>query len=313
MRRRQFIWLLGGSALTTWPFKADAQQDRQMRRVGMLLNAPEADAEMMARVGAFERALKDLGWILGTNLRLDVRYTVENDALAEKAKELLALAPDVILANATPTVAALLKVTRTVPIVFVAVTDPVGSGFVQNLARPTGNTTGFLTAEFGFGAKLLELLKEVAPSVRKVIIVTDLENRSAAPQFAAIQAVAPSAGVDLTLLDMNDKVSFERQIGELARSGNVGVIALRLSDVITHRALIIKLAAQYRLPAVHPLRIFVADGGLISYGPDTVDHFRQAASYVARILKGDKPADLPIQAPTHYTPKRWASACHLAY
>jgi putative tryptophan/tyrosine transport system substrate-binding protein len=299
MRRREFISLIGGTA-AGWPFAAAAQQDKQLRHVGMLVNGPEADAEMMARVAAFKKVMQELGWVLGTNLRLDIRYGVNDDELREKAKELVGLNPDVIMGMAPPSVIALLRVTRTIPIVFAAVTDPVGMGIVQNLARPGGNATGFLTAEFGFGAKLLELLKEAAPGIRKAIIVTDLENRSAAPQFAAIQAVAPSVGVDVTLLGMNDKVSFERQIGDLARSGNGGLVALRLSDVITNRALIIKLAAQYRLPAVYPLRIFVADGGLVSYGPDTVGQFGQAASYVDRVLKGEKPADLPVQAPTKY-------------
>ena len=186
----------------------------------MLVNGPEADAEMMARVAAFKKVMQDLGWVLGTNLRLDIRYGVNGDELREKAKELVALHPDVIMGMAPPSVIALLRVTRTIPIVFAAVTDPVGMGIVQNLACPGGNATGFLTAEFGFNAKLLELLKEAAPGIRKVIIITDLENRSAAPQFAAIQAVAPSVGVDVTLLGMNDRVSFERQIGDLARSGN---------------------------------------------------------------------------------------------
>jgi putative ABC transport system substrate-binding protein len=255
---------------------------------------------MMARVAAFKKVMQDLGWVVGTNLRLDIRYGVNDDELREKAKELVALNPDVIMGMAPPSVIALLRVTRTIPIVFAAVTDPVGMGIVQNLARPGGNATGFLTAEFGFGAKLLELLKEAAPGIRKVVIITDLENRSAAPQFAAIQAVAPSIGVDVTLLGMNDRVSFERQIGDLARSGNGGLIALRLSDVITNRALIIKLATQHRLPAVYPLRVFAADGGLVSYGPDTVGQFGQAASYVDRVLKGEKPTDLPVQAPTKY-------------
>ena len=299
MRRREFITLLGGAA-ATWPISAHAQQDKQLRHVGMLVNGPEADAEMMARVAAFKKVMQDLGWVLGTNLRLDIRYGVNDDELREKAKELVALNPDVIMGMAPPSVIALLRVTRTIPIIFAAVTDPVGMGIIQNLARPGGNATGFLTAEFGFGAKLLELLKEAAPSIRKVIIITDLENRSAAPQFAAIQAVAPSVGVDLTLLGMSDRVSFERQIGDLVRSGNGGLIALRLSDVIANRALIIKLAAQHRLPAVYPLRIFAADGGLISYGPDTVGQFGQAASYVDRILKGEKSSDLPVQAPTKY-------------
>ena len=298
MQRREFITLLGGAAV--WPFSARAQQSEQVRRVGMLVNGPETDAEVAARIAAFRKALQDFGWIPGTNLRVDIRFGVDNEELREKAKELVGLAPDVVWAIATPSVMALRRVTRTVPIVFVAVTDPVGLGIVQNLARPGGSATGFLSAEFGFGAKLLELLKEIAPGLRRVIIIIDLDNPSAAPQFAAIQTVAPSIGVELKLLGTNDSGLIERGISDFARAGNAGVIALRVQEVITHRKLIIKLAAQHRLPAIYPLHIFAADGGLISYGPDVVDASRQAASYVDRILKGEKPADLPVQAPTKY-------------
>jgi putative ABC transport system substrate-binding protein len=298
MQRRGFITLVGGAV--AWPIAGRAQQDQRMRRIGMLVNGPEADAEIAARVAAFRKALPDLGWVPGTNLQVDARFGANDDELREKAKELVGLAPDVILAMAPPSVIALQKVSRTIPIVFAAVTDPVGLGIVRSLARPGGNATGFLTAEFGFGAKLLGLLKELAPEVRKVIIATDLENRSAAPQFAAIQAMAFSAGVELLLLELHDKAVTEGQIADFAQSGNGGLIALRLATVIAHRAFIIKLAAQHRLPAVYPLYIFAADGGLISYGPDAVDQFRQAASYVDRILKGQKPADLPVQAPTKY-------------
>ena len=299
MRRREFITLLGGAAVA-WPVAARAQQSEQVRRIGMLVNGPETDAEVAARIAAFRKALQDFGWIPGTNLRVDIRFGVDNEELREKAKELVGLAPDVVWAIATPSVMALRRVTRTVPIVFVAVTDPVGLGIVQNLARPGGSATGFLSAEFGFGAKLLELLKEIAPGVQRVIILTELDNPSAAPQFAAIQTVAPSIGVELKLLGTNDSGLIERGISDFARAGNAGVIALRVQEVITHRKLIIKLAAQHRLPAIYPLHIFAADGGLISYGPDVVDASRQAASYVDRILKGEKPADLPVQAPTKY-------------
>jgi putative ABC transport system substrate-binding protein len=299
MRRREFITLLSGAA-AMWPLAARAQQVAGTRRIGMLVNGPETDAEVAARIAAFRKALQDFGWTPGTNLRVDIRSGVDNDDLREKAKELVGLAPDVVLAVATPSVMALLKVTRTVPIVFAAVTDPVGLGIVQNLSRPGGNVTGFLSAEFGFGAKLLELLKEIAPGIRRVIVLTGLDNPSAAPQFAAIQAVAPSMGIELKLLGFSDNGSIERGISEFAHAGNGGLIALRLQEVITHRKLIIKLAAQLRLPAVYPLQIFAKDGGLISYGPDVVDGFRQAASYVDRILKGEKPADLPVQAPTKY-------------
>jgi putative tryptophan/tyrosine transport system substrate-binding protein len=301
MRRRQFISLLGGAA-ATWPMATRAQQaGERMRRIGVLVNFPETDAEVVARLAAFRKALQDLGWAAsGANLRIDVRFGVDDDDMHKKAKELVDLAPDVVLAMSPPSVMALLKVTRAVPIVFAAVTDPVGLGIVQSLARPGGNATGFLSAEFGFGAKWLELLKEIAPDIRKVVVLTDPDNRGAAPQFAAIQAVAPSFRVELSLLRSNDSGWIERGINDFARSGNGGLIALRVAEVIAHRELIINMAALHRLPAVYPLRIFAADGGLISYGPDIVDQFRQAASYVDRILKGDKPAELAVQLPTRY-------------
>jgi putative tryptophan/tyrosine transport system substrate-binding protein len=210
----------------------------------------------------------------------------------------VALSPDLIFASTPPSVIAVKKTSRTVPIVFAAVTDPVGMGLVQSLAHPGGNATGFLSAEFGFTAKWLELLKEIAPGVRRVGIFTDQNNLGAAPQFPAIQTVASSLGVELILLDGTAGSVIESSIRDFARTANGGLIALRLSEVITHRDMIIKLAAQYRLPAVYPLHIFAADGGLVSYGPDVVDQFRQAASYVDRVLKGEKPSDLPVQAPT---------------
>jgi len=298
MRRRDFIALLSGAA-TTWPFAARAQQDQQMRRVGMLVNGPETDAMMMARVAAFRKGLNELGWT-SANSRIDIRYGVNDDELGEKAKELVELAPDVVMAMAPPSVRALRKVSRTIPIVFAAATDPVGLGIVQDLAHPGGNTTGFLTAEFGFGAKWLELLKEISPSIQRVLVVTDPDNQSSAAQFAAIQSLSPSMGVNVRLVGLHDNALVERAIAELAHSGNGGIIALRLSEVISQRKLIINLATRYRLPAIYPLRIFADDGGLIAYGPDTVDQFRLAASYVDRIVKGEKPGDLPVQAPTKF-------------
>ena len=299
MKRREFITLLGG-AVAAWPLAARAQQSQATRRIGVLLNGLTTDEEIVARLVAFRKALQDLGWTPDANLQIDIRYGTDNDELGEKAKELVRLAPDIILAMAPPSVMAVRKVSRNIPIVFAGVTDPVGLGIVQNLARPGGNATGFLSAEFGFGAKWLELLKEVTPGIRRVIVLTELDNPGAAPQFAAIQTVAPSVGVELTLLGSNDNGTIERGIGDFARSGNDGLIALRLSQVITHRKVIIKLAAQHRLPAVYPLHIFATDGGLISYGPDVVDEFRKAAAYVDRILKGEKPAELPVQAPTKF-------------
>ena len=219
MRRREFIALVGGAA-AGWPFAVAAQQ-QQVRRVGVLVNGPEADALMMARVEAFKKTLDELGWT-SDNSRIDIRYGVDNDELREKAKELVELKPDVVLAMAPPSVLSLRKLSRTVPIVFAAVTDPVGLGIVQDLAHPGGNTTGFLTAEFGFGAKWLELLKETSPSIRRVLVVTDVDNQSSAAQFAAIQSVSPSMGVDVHLLGLNDNASIEHSIAEFARSGNGG-------------------------------------------------------------------------------------------
>jgi putative ABC transport system substrate-binding protein len=300
MRRRAFIALLAGAA-GTWPIAARSQQGHQQRIVGVLANGLQTDAETDARLTAFGKALQELGWSPGTNLRVETRYGIDDDTLLKGARELGELAPDVVLAVAPPGAMAMLRVTRTTPIVFAAVTDPVGLGIVQNLAHPGGNATGFLTSEFGFGAKWLELLKEIAPRVRRVAVITDPDNRGAAPQFAAIQAVAPSLGIEeLIPIGLRDKGSLEQGISDFIRSGNGGLIALRVSEVIAERRSIIALAASHRLPSVYPLRIFAADGGLVAYGPNVVDQFRQAASYVDRILKGEKPANLPVQAPTKY-------------
>ena len=298
MRRREFITLIG--SVGACPPSAWAQQGSQVRRVAVLVGGVETDQEMAARLAAFREALQGLGWSSGTNLRVDVRFGVGDDSLREKATELIGLTPDVVLAITAVSVVALRKVARSVPIVFTAVTDPVGSGFVQSLSHPGGNVTGFLSAEFGFGGKLLEVLKEISPDIRKVIVLANLDNTSGPPQFAAIQAVAPAVGIEVSLLGVDDSDLIARGISDLARSGSGGLIALRLTEVILRRELIIRLAAQHRVPAVYPLRIFAADGGLISYGPDVVDQSRRAASYVDRILKGEKPADLPVQAPTKY-------------
>ena len=299
MRRRDFIKVIAGSA-ATWPLTASAQRGERVRRVGVLMFGAQTDAELGARLAAFRKTLEDLGWTPDANVVIDVRFGIDNDDLREKAKELIGLGPDVVLATPTPSVVELLKVTRTVPIVFAAVTDPVAFGIVQSLAQPGGNATGFLSAEFGFSTKWLELLKEVAPGIRKVGVLTSRNNPSAAPQFAAIQGMAPSVGVDLRPLGTDDDSLIERGISDFARSGGGGLIALRLVEVITHRKIIIKLAAQHRLPAIYPLHIFAVDGGLISYGADLVDELRRAAGYVNRILKGEKPAELPVQAPDKF-------------
>jgi putative ABC transport system substrate-binding protein len=297
MRRREFIKAVAGLP-ALFPLPVAAQQG--VRHIGILVNELENDPEVVSRLAALRQALQELGWTFGENLRVDVRYGTDNVNLKEKAKELVDFSPEIIVANAPPSIEALLSVKSTIPMVFAAVTDPVGLGIVQSLAHPGGNATGFLTAEFGFGAKWLELLTEIAPGVRRVVIITEQNNPSATAQFAAIQTVASSVGVELTLVGSRDDNSIERGISDFVRSGNGGLIALRLAEVISHRKSIIKLAAQHRLPAIYPIRIFAIDGGLISYGPDTADQFRRAASYVDRILKGEKPADLPVQAPTKY-------------
>jgi putative ABC transport system substrate-binding protein len=299
VKRREFVVGLGGSAIT-WPRPARAQQADRMRRIGVLTNLMENDPESVARLAAFQKALHELGWAANRNVRIDYRWASDADRIRTLAAELIALAPDVVLANAPPSVLALQQASRTVPIVFTAVTDPVGMGIVQSLARPGGNSTGFTSAEFGMSAKWLELLKEVAPGVKRVAVLQEPSNPGAMPQFAAIQTVAPSFGVELTSLGARDAGAIERGINAFARSTNSGLIVTRISETIAHRDLIVALASRHRLPAVYPLRFFVAAGGLVSYGPDIVDQFRRAAGYVDRILKGERPANLPVQAPTKY-------------
>jgi putative ABC transport system substrate-binding protein len=298
MRRREFITLLGGAA-AAWPLSTRAQPER-MRRVGVLVNLVENDPEAVARLTALQGSLRELGWVEGRNLQIDARWGVDNERIRNNAAELIALAPEVILANAPPSVMALQQATRTVPIVFVNMTDPVGMGIVQSLARPGGNATGFTMAEFGLSAKWLEVLKEIAPGVRRVAVLRELTNPSALPQFAAIQAVASSFDVELSPLGARDAGEIERDVGSFARPGNGGLIVTRTSEAIAQRDAIIKSASRHRLPAVYPLRFFVTAGGLISYGPDAIDQYRRAATYIDRILRGEKPADLPVQAPTRY-------------
>jgi putative ABC transport system substrate-binding protein len=271
-----------------------------VRHIGILVNELENDPEVVSRLAALRQALRELGWTFGENLRVDVRYGTDNVNLKEKAKELVDLSPEIIVANAPPSIEALLPVNSTIPMVFAAVTDPVGLGIVQSLAHPGGNATGFLTAEFGFGAKWLELLTEIAPGVRRVVIITEQNNPSATAQYAAIQTVASSVGVELSLVGSRDDNAIERGISDFVHSGNGGLIALRLAEVISHRKSIIKLAAQHRLPAIYPIRIFAIDGGLISYGPDTVNQWRRAASYLIVSSKERSRPNLPVQAPTKY-------------
>jgi putative ABC transport system substrate-binding protein len=299
MRRREFITLLGGAA-AAWPLAARAQQREKMRRIGVLLPAVADDSEFQAWVGAFQQALAQSGWIIGRNVRIDTRWAGgKADDIRRHAAELAALAPDVILAHGATTVRPLLQATRTIPIVFPIVGDPVGAGFVDSLARPGGNATGFMTEEYSFAGKWLELLKQIAPGVTRAAVLRDAAQGSGTSQFAVIQAMAPSLGVDVTPVNLRDVSEIERAIGAFARSSNGGLV-VTTGTAAVHRHLITALAAQHKLPAVYFARHFVTAGGLISYGADYVDQYQRAAGYVDRILKGEKPADLPVQAPTKY-------------
>ena len=299
MRRREFLGTIG--AATAWPLAARAQQSERVRRIGVLIPATPDDADFQTRLGAFFQTLQQLDWSIGRNVRIDTRWASPNVAeIRRHAAELAALAPDVILAHGAGTVGPLLEATRIVPIVFVNVIDPVGAGFVASLARPGGNATGFTTFEYGVSGKWLELLKEVAPGVTRVAVLRDPAVASGIGQFAAIQAVAPSLGVELSPIDTRDAPEIERAVTVFARSGNSGLIVTPSPVASRHRELITALAARHNLPAVYAFRFYVTAGGLISYGPDTIDQYRRAAAYVDRILKGEKPADLPVQAPTKY-------------
>jgi putative ABC transport system substrate-binding protein len=301
MLRREFISLLGGAA-AMWPIASRAQQPEQMRRIGVLMNRGAEDPEGQARLAAFQQVLQQLGWSDGRSVRIDTRWG-EDDVDRERkyAAELVALAPDIIFASGTLSVAALQRLTRTLPIVFVGVTDPVGAGIVDTLARPGGNVTGFMIYEYSFSAKRLELLKQIAPSVTRVAVLRDPAHPAGSAEFAAIQAVAQSLKVEVSPVDSRRDVSaIERAITAFARSPNGGLILTPNASVSVPRDLIITLAARYKLPAVYPFRYMVTGGGLMSYAPDVVDQSRRAAGYVDRILKGEKPADLPVQAPTKY-------------
>jgi putative ABC transport system substrate-binding protein len=300
LRRRDFIALAGG-AVAIAPFAARAQQPDRMRRIGVLLPAAADDAEYQARVGAFLQALALLGWTIGRNVRIDTRWATTDAAeIRRHAAELAALAPDVIVAHAATTVGPLLQATRTVPVVFPAIVDPVGAGFVDSLARPGGNATGFMNFEYSIGGKWLELLKEIAPGMTRVAVHRNPATPSGIGQFSAIQAVAPSLRVEVNLVNVRDAGEIERAVAAFARAPNGGLIVTASPLAALQRNLIITLAARHKLPAIYYERYFVAVGGLISYGPDFVDQWRRAAGYVDRILKGEKPADLPVQAPTKY-------------
>ncbi|MGB8444717.1 MAG: ABC transporter substrate-binding protein, partial [Pseudolabrys sp.] len=286
----------------TWPLAARAQQGEQMRRIGVLTSGAAADdPDGQVRSAAFVRGLQQLGWTDGRNIRIDYRWGAgDADNMRKYAAELVALAPDVILASGTASVAPLLQATRTVPIVFVQVTDPVGAGFVDSLAHPGGNATGFLLFEYAISAKWLELLKEIAPRVSRAGVIRDPAQTAGTGQFGVIQSVAPSLGMDVSAINLRDAPEIERGIAAFARSANGGLILTSSALSVVHRDLIVTLAARHKLPAVYYRRQFVTGGGLISYGPDVAEQNRRAAGYVDRILKGEKPADLPVQAPTKY-------------
>jgi putative tryptophan/tyrosine transport system substrate-binding protein len=300
VKRREFITLLGGAA--AWPPSARAQQPERMRRIGVLMASAADDSESQARIAAFLQGLAQLGWADGRNVRIDTRWaTTDPDDLRRHAAELAALAPDVLVAaTGTVTVAPLLQATRTVPIVFVTVVDPVGAGFVASLAQPGGNATGFTIYEYSMSGKWLELLKEIAPRVTRAAVLRDPAVASGIGQFGAVQIVAPSLGVALSPVDMRDAGEIERAVAAFASGLNGGLIVTPSALATRHRDLIIALAARHRLPAVYAYRFMVAAGGLASYGPDSIDQYRRAAGYVDRILKGEKPSDLPVQSPTKY-------------
>jgi putative ABC transport system substrate-binding protein len=302
VNRRELIALLGGGAAAAWPLAARAQQAEGMRRIGVLMASAADDSESQARIAAFMQGLRRLGWSDGGNVRVDTRWATTNaDDVRRHAAELVALAPDVLVAaTGTTTVVPLLQATRTLPIVFVQVIDPVGAGFVTSLARPGGNATGFTIFEYGMSGKWLELLKEVAPRVTRAAVLRDPAIASGIGQFAAVQTVAPLMGMDLTPVDVRDAPEIERAVTAFAASGNGGLIVTASPLGSHHRDQIIALADRHRLPAIYPYRYFATAGGLISYGPDSLDQYRRASAYVDRILKGEKPADLPVQAATKY-------------
>jgi putative ABC transport system substrate-binding protein len=299
LRRRDFVTLLGAAAV--WPRAARAQRRDRMRRIGVLMGLAADDAESQARLAAFAQGLQHSGWIVGQNVRVDYRWGAGNADLMRKfAAELVALAPDVILAHSSAAVGPLLQATRTVPIVFTLVADPVGGGYVKSLASPGGNVTGFTNFEYSMGGKWLELLKEIAPHVTRTAVLRESAFAAGPGQFGAIGAAAASLGMEVLPIDVRDPGQIEHDITAFAQKSNGGLIVTGSPAATVHRDLIFALAARHQLPAVYNSRLYVVHGGLISYGPDFVDQFRRAALYVDRILKGEQPADLPVQAPTRY-------------
>jgi putative ABC transport system substrate-binding protein len=299
MRRREFITLLGGAA--AWPLAASAQQRERMRQVGMLLSGMADDMEFQAFAGAFLQGLAQSGWIIGRNVRIDTRWAgAKADDIRRHAQELAALAPDVILAHGSSSVGPLLASTRSIPIVFTTITDPVGAGYVESLARPGGNVTGFMANEYSANGKYLELLKDIAPGITRVAVLRDATQGSGTGAFAVIQAMAPLLRVQVNAINLRETGEIESAVAAFARSPNGGLIMPPSAAGRVYRDLVIALAARHKLPAIYFDRYYAAAGGLITYGPDFTDQYRRAASYVDRILKGEKPADLPVQAPTKY-------------
>jgi putative ABC transport system substrate-binding protein len=300
MKRRDFIMAIG-TVFAGAPSVARSKQAERARRIGILMNRAADDTEGQAGISAFQQALQQLGWNVGPDLRIDVRWGQDDVSLERKyAAELVDLEPSIILASGTMSVAAVQGITHALPIVFVGVTDPAGAGFVENLAKPGGNASGFMIFEYGFTAKWLELLKQIEPNLRRVAVLRLPDNPAAMAQFGAIQATAQSLGVEISAVNARSSGEIDRAMTGLATSGNGGLIVTPSAGVSTHRDLIIELAARHRLPAVYGNRNNINSGGLIFYGPNRIDQFRRAADYVDRVLKGEKPADLPVQAPTKY-------------
>jgi ABC-type uncharacterized transport system substrate-binding protein len=305
LKRREFMSLLGSAAAASslsWPsLRAHAQEPGRMRRIGVLMNLSPGDQEVQARLAGFLQGLQERGWAVGRNVRIDYRWGGSDAALFRKgAEELLQSAPDILLASSTPAIAALQSLTRTVPIVFVNVVDPVGAGFVASLGRPGGNSTGFSLFEYSIAGKRLELLKEIAPGLKRAAVLRDSSNPSGIGQFAVLQATAPALRMELTPVDTREADAIERDLTAFARQPDGGLVVVASATQGFHRNLIFTLAARLRLPAVYTFSYYVSDGGLLSYGPNSIDNYRRAAEYVDRILKGEKPADLPVQAPVKY-------------
>jgi putative tryptophan/tyrosine transport system substrate-binding protein len=298
MRRRDFIALAGG--LTVWPLAARAQQDNRVRHIGVFMNLPEGDPDATRWIAALLKSLDEFGWTEGRNIRLDFRWGIDAAHVQKNAEELVALNPDVIVAASPPAVLALKQITRTVPIVFVAVTDPVALGLVESLARPGGNATGFSPSEVELSAKWVQALKEMVPALTRIAVFQNPVNLGGVPQFSAVQTAAASLGVALSTIDVRDKAAIEQAVASFANQPNGGLLTLRISENVALRDSLVALAAKYRLPAIYPLRVFATGGGLASYGPDIGEEYREAAGYVDRILRGEKPANLPVQVASKF-------------